>query len=127
MALIRSLVFGLLVYGAIAVSYPDWTGQVYHVMVLSTIAGGAVGVWFLNKILDLGSGAAKVGLELAFLAAIALFLGCTMPQKSGKAPFQQWAEGARPTRDAARRGFDRLGVDPNGPIASRVVALFPKR
>ncbi|MDD5303281.1 MAG: hypothetical protein PHS14_09250 [Elusimicrobia bacterium] len=127
MALIRSLLLGLLVYGAIAVCYPDWTGQAYHAMVLSVIAAGAVGIWFLDKILDLGTGAAKIGVEIAFLVAIALFLGYTMPQKSGKPPFQQWAEGVRPTRDAARRGFDRLGVDPNGPVASRIAGLFPKR
>ncbi|MEQ1920530.1 MAG: hypothetical protein ABL955_15180 [Elusimicrobiota bacterium] len=127
MALIRSLVLGLLVYGLIAVSYPDWTGQIYHVMVLSTIAGGAVALWFLDKILDLGSGAAKIGLEISFLVAIALFLGYTMPQKSGKAPLEQWSEGVRPSRDGARRGFDRLGINPNGAVASRLINLFPKR
>ncbi len=98
MALIRSLVLGLSVYGAIAVCYPNWSRQAYHVMVLSAIAGGAVGVWALHKILDLGDGIAKIVVELAFLAAIALFLGYTMPQKSGKPPFQQWAEGVRPKR-----------------------------
>lgn len=127
MALIRSLILGFLVYGGICVAYPDWTGQIYHVFTLSMIAGGAAVMWFLHKILDLGSGAAKVGLELAFLTAIALFTGYTMPQKSGKPPFQQFAEGVRPTRDTARRGFDRLGVNPNGPVAGRVVDLFPKR
>lgn len=127
MALIRSLALGLLVYAAIAVCYPEWTGQAYHVIVLAVIAGGSVGLWALSLVLDLGSGAAKVGLEAAFLAAIALFVGYTMPQKSGKPPFQQWAEGARPTQASARQGFDRLGVNPNGPLASRVVKLFPKR
>ncbi|MBI4060688.1 MAG: hypothetical protein HY403_04590 [Elusimicrobia bacterium] len=127
MALIRSLILGLLVYGAIAVSYPDWTGEAYHALALSAIAGGAVGVWALGKILDLGGGAAKAAIELAFLAAIALFLGYTMPQKSGKPPFQQWAEGARPTRSTARQGLDRLGVDPNGAVASTLIDLFPKR
>ena len=127
MALIRALVLGLLVYGAIVVCYPDWTGQIYHIMVLSMIAGGAVGVWCLDKILDLGGGAAKIGVELAFLGAIALFLGYTMPQKSGKPPFQQWVEGTRPNQALARQGFDRLGVNPNGAVASRIVALFPKR
>lgn len=127
MALIRSFLLGLLVYGTIAVCYPDWTGQAYHAMVLSVIAAGAVGIWFLHKILDLGSGAAKIGLEAAFLVAIALFLGYTMPQKSGKPPFQQFAEGVRPTRSTAKQGFDRLGVNPNGPVASKVVALFPNR
>lgn len=127
MALIRSLLLGLLVYAAIAVCYPDWTGQAYHAMVLSMIAAGAVAIWFLHKILDLGSGASKIGLEAAFLVAIALFLGYTMPQKSGKPPFQQWAEGVRPTQSTARQGFDRLGVNPNGPVAAKVIALFPKR
>ena len=84
-----------------------------------------MGVWALDKVLDFGSGAAKLGVELAFLAAIALFLGYTMPQKSGKPPFQQWSEGAKPTRVAVRRGFERLGVDPNGLVAKRVANLFP--
>lgn len=127
MALIRTFVLGLLVYGLIVLCYPDWTGQAYHVMVLSVIAGGSVGVWALHKVLDLGTGTAKIGIELAFLVAIALFLGYTMPQKSGKPPFQQWAEGVRPTRDTARQGFDRLGANPNGAIAAFIVNLFPKR
>ncbi len=127
MALIRCLVLGLLVYGAIAVAFPDWTGQAYHVMVLSAIAGGAVGVWAIHKILDLGEGAAKIGVEIAFLVGIALFVGYTMPQKSGKAPFEQWSAGVRPTRSSARQGFDHLGINPNGPVASRLIDLFPKR
>lgn len=127
MALIRSLVLGLLVYGAMVVCFPNWTGQAYHAMVLSVIAAGAVAMWFLHKILDLGSGAAKIGLEVCFLITIAMFLGYTMPQKSGKPPFQQWAEGVRPNQGAVRQGFDRLGVNPNGPVASKVVGLFPKR
>jgi hypothetical protein len=110
-ALIRSLCLGLLVYGAITVCYPDWTGEAYHVMALSVIAGGAVGVWALGKILDLGGGTAKIAIELVFLAGIAIGLGYTMPQKSGKPPFQQWSEGVRPSRDAIRRGLDRLGID----------------
>ena len=74
MALIRSLLLGLLVYAAIAVCFPNWTGEAYHVVMLSAVAAGAVAVWFLEKILDLGSGAGKIGLELSLLAAIALFL-----------------------------------------------------
>lgn len=127
MALIRSLVLGLLIYGGIAVSFPDWSGQIYHVLALSMLAGGAVAVWFLGKILDLGSGFGKIALEGAFLLAVALGLGYTMPTKSRKPPIQQWLEGSRPTRDTARQGFDRLGVNPNGKAASRIVDLFPKR
>jgi hypothetical protein len=126
-ALIRSLVLGLGVYALIAVAYPEWTGAAYHAMALSMIAGGAVGIWALDKVLDFGSGAAKIGIELAFLVAIALFAGYTMPQKSGKPPLQQFAEGVRPTRDTARQGLERLGVNPNGAAASVIVRLFPKR
>lgn len=111
MALIRTALLGGLVYLAFVVAFPNWTGQIYHVMALSCIAGGAVGVWFLRKILDLGGGAAKIVLELAFLAGVALFLGLTLPQKSGKTPFEQWAAGGRPTVEAARRGLRRLGVE----------------
>ena len=127
MALIRSLAMAMLVYGAIAVSYPDWKGQIYHIVILSAIAGGSVAVWFLNKVLDLGSFGAKAVLELGFVLVVALFVGYTMPQKSGKPPFTQYAEGVRPTRDTARRGFDRLDVNPNGPVASKIISLFPKR
>ena len=126
MALIRSMILGLGVYALIAVGYPEWTGAAYHAMVLSAIAGGSVGIWALDKVLDFGSGAAKIGIEVAFLIAIALFVGYTMPQKSGKPPLQQFAEGVRPTRDAARRGLDRLGVDPNGKAADLIIRLFPK-
>lgn len=127
MALIRSLALALFAYGAIVLGYPDWTGEVYHALMLAMIAGGAVGVWFLGRILDLGSGAAKIGLELGFAAMVALFVGYTMPQKSGKPPFTQFAQGVRPTRATARHGLDRLGVNPNGPVAEKIVALFPKR
>jgi len=126
MALIRPALLAALIYLGYAIAFPDYTGAAYHVVVLSVIAGGAVGLWLLKKILDLGEGAAKVFLELAFLGAVAAFVGYTMPQKSGKPPLTQWAEGARPTRDSARRGIERLGADPNGPVAAKLVSLFPR-
>lgn len=127
MALIRPALLAALIYLGYAVAFPDYTGGAYHAIVLSAVAGGAVGLWFLKKVLGLVEGAALVALELAFLAAVALFIGGTMPQKSGKTPLEQWAAGARPTQDSARRGLERLGVDASGPAASKVVALFPKR
>ncbi len=125
-ALLRMLAVGGLVYAGFAVAYPDWEGSVYPAMTLSLIAGGAVGVWFLHKILDLGEGTAKIALEIGFVVVIVLWVGYTMPQKSGKAPFTQWAEGVRPKRDDARRGFKRLGIDPGGAVAEKVVDLFPR-
>jgi hypothetical protein len=126
MALIRPAALAALIYLAYVIAFPDYTNASYHALTLSLIAGGAVGLWLLKKVLDLGEGAAKLLLELVFLAGVAGFVGYTMPQKSGKTPFEQWSAGARPNRDAARRGIERLGVDPNGAAASRVVALFPR-
>jgi hypothetical protein len=127
MALIRPALLAALIYLGYTVAFPDYTGGAYHAVALSAIAVGAVGLWLLKKMLDLGEGAAKIALELAFLCAVAAFLGYTLPQKSGKPPLTQWAEGSRPTQDSARRGLARLGADPDGPIASKLVALFPKR
>ncbi len=125
-ALLRMLVVGGLVYGGFAVAYPDWEGTVYPAMTLSLIAGGAVGVWFLHKIFDLSEGTAKIALELGFVVVVVLWVGCTMPQKSGKSPFGQWAEGARPKQADAKRGFKRLGVDPDNVVADKLVGLFPR-
>lgn len=127
MALIRTAVLCALIYCAYLVAFPDWgDGRVYHGIVPFVLAGGVVGLAFLQKILDIGEGALKLALEAAFIAVVVVFLGYTMPQKSGKAPLSQWAEGRRPDRDAARRGLERLHADPNGPVGARIVALFPK-
>lgn len=126
MALIRPALLAALIYLAYTVAFPDYVGTTYHVIVPALIAGGVVALFLLRKVLGLVEGAAHVLIELAFLAGVAGFVGYTMPQKSGKAPLEQWAEGARPTRDAARKGLSRLGVNPDGP-ASVLVGLFPKR
>ena len=127
MALIRPVLLAALIYLGYTIAFPDYVGTAYHVVVLAIILGGGVALWFLKKILDLGEGAAKLILELVFLAAVAGFVGYTMPQKSGKPPLAQWAEGARPTQDSARRGVERLGGDPNRGLGSKLVSLFPKR
>lgn len=126
MALIRPVLLSGLVYLAYRIAYPDGDGSLYHAMAPALIAGGAVGLWFLKKILDLGSDGAKFGLEAAFVAVVAVGLGYTMPQTSGKAPLTQFMEGARPNRDAARRGFKKIGVDPDGGGARTIVNLFPR-
>ncbi len=127
MALIRPAVLAALVYLIYCVAFPDGTGTVYHVIVPACIAGGVVGLWLLRKLLDLSEGALKIALEAGFLIGVALFLGYTLPQKSGKPPLTQWSEGVRPTQDSARRGFKRLGLDPRGSVASKLVGLLPER
>ncbi len=124
MALIRTAVLAGLIYAGFVVAYPDGNGTLYHEFVPFLILGGVVGLAFLKKILDLGEGALKFALELAFLAAVAVFVGYTMPQKSGKAPLTQWAEGALPKRAEVRRGLKRLNLDPDGFVGKAVQRPF---
>ena len=113
-------------YGFYVVAFPQWTGLVYHVASLSILAGLAVGVFLLLKIIDISSALGKFVIEMCFAAGVLLYFGYTMPQKSGKPPIQQWVEGHRPTRSDARDGVQRLGVDPNSKPAEFVIDLFPK-
>ncbi|MEK7389376.1 MAG: hypothetical protein AAB036_06740 [Elusimicrobiota bacterium] len=126
MAMIRAAALGALIYLTIVVCYPDGIGTAYHVFVPSLIASGALGVWLIHKTFDLSEVAAKFMVEAAFLVTVAAFVGFTMPQRSGKTPFQQWADGARPTRSTARRGLRRLGLDPDG-VAGGILRLLPDR
>jgi|GEM_PF-1965943 len=127
MALIRTALLAALIYGAYLVAFPDWgRNTLYQGTVPFFIAGGVVGVALLKKMLDIGEGGLKFVLEGAFLVAVALFLGYTLPQKNGKPPpLTQWAQGVRPHRDDARRGLERLHVDPNGAVGLIVLHVFP--
>lgn len=124
-ALIRLLLLPAAIYGFWVMSFPDTSNSAYHVGSLAIIAGGAVGLFMFMKVIDVGSTVIKVGLELVFAAGVALYFGYTMPQLSGKAPIEQWLEGARPTRTTARRGLEKLHLDPDGPLKP-LVKLFPK-
>lgn len=123
--LIRLLLVPAAIYAFYLLSFPDTTGAEYHVASLSIIAGGSVALFLFMKLIDLGSTVTKLFLELAFAGAVALYFGYTMPQRSGKTPIEQWLEGARPTRSTARRGLEKLRLDPGGPLKP-VVELFPK-
>ena len=127
MALIRPALLAGLVYLGYVVAFPDYEGTAYHVFALALIAGGAVGVWFLKKILDLGEGTVKILIEIIFVLGVVVIVGYTMPQKSHHAPLEQWAAGMRPTQSDARRGLTRIGIDPDGTIASRMTGFFPRR
>lgn len=124
MALIRTALPAALIYLAFLVAYPEWGGRLYTVLVPLLLAGGVVGLWFLLKILDLG--AKRLAVELGFLVLVFLLVGYTLPQKSGRAPLEQWSEGARPNQPAARRGVARLGLSPDEGYGARIVSLFPR-
>jgi hypothetical protein len=126
MTLLRSFFLVGCVYLYFVMAFPDFEGQVYHVASLSIIAGGCVGLYVFLKIVEVSSGLVKLAAELAFALAVALYFGYTMPQKSGKPPIEQWAEGHRPSQGDARRGLERVGIDPHGALADRLVSLFPR-
>ncbi|MBI3553259.1 MAG: hypothetical protein HY077_12260 [Elusimicrobia bacterium] len=126
LTLFRLLFYAAAVYGAFLVAFPQWDGMVYHVASLAIIAGAAVGMFIFLKVFDLSSRLAKIALELGFAAVVALWFAWTMPQKSGKTPWEQWAEGHRPNQLEARDGFARIGVNPSSPAAAFIVSLFPR-
>lgn len=114
------------IYSSLLVAFPQWEGQTYHVASLALIAGGAVGLIFFFKMVEIGSRLTRLAIELVFAAGVFLYFGYTMPQKSGKPPIQQWMEGYHPTQTHARDGLSRVGLDPNSKPSQWIVALFPK-
>ena len=122
MALIRPALLAALVYLAFLVAYPDWTGAAYHVMAAACAAGGVVGVWLFGRFLDVSDLRRQLLLEAAFAAVLALVLGYTMPLRGGTTPL---AGGSRPSKSGARRGLERLGLNPYGALGDAVAALFP--
>jgi hypothetical protein len=124
-ALIRTALIAAFIYAAYLVVFPDWRGgTLYHVLVPAFIAGGVVGLSLLKKALDIAEGAMKIGLEIFFLLGVALFLGFTLPQRSGMSPLSQWSHGKRPTRYDALRGLERLHGDPHGLFGEAIRAVF---
>jgi hypothetical protein len=123
-ALIRTGLPTALIYLAYLIAYPEWGGRLYTVLVPLALAGGVVGLWFLLKILDLG--AKRFAVELGFLVLVFLLVGYTLPQKSGKAPLEQWSAGGRPGEPAARRGVARLGLSPDEGYGAWIVSFFPR-
>lgn len=127
MGLIRTLLLAAGVYLYFVMAFPDFTGQAYHVASLSIIAGGAVALFFFLKMVEISSFMVKLAAEIAFVAAVALYLGYTMPQASGQAPISLWLQGQHhPTQSGARQGLTRIGVDSHGAVGEKLVALFPK-
>jgi hypothetical protein len=124
--LIRLLIYAAGIYALFLIAFPEWNGEVYHVATLAIIGGAAVGLFILTSAIQITSTAMKIAIELAFAAGVAVWLAYTMPQKSGKTPWEQWAEGHRPNQSEARQGLSRLGADPQSPAAAFVIGLFPK-
>ncbi len=96
--MIRPLLLAALIYGGFAVADPAAIGGRDHAASFAVIGGGAVALWILKKVLDVGEGAAKLFLELVFLAGVAAYIVSTMPHAAGQAPLRRWADGARSKR-----------------------------
>ena len=124
--LFRLLFYVAAIYGGFLVAFPQWDGVVYHVASLSVLAGAAVAVFILHKLIDISSTLVKIVIELVFVAAVAGWFGYTLPTKSGKTPWEEWSAGHRPSQSEAREGFSRLGVNPNSQPAAFIVGLFPR-
>lgn len=114
------------VYGFFLTACPKWSGDAYHVVSLAFMIGGAVMLTFFFSLVEIGSRVLRVGLELAFVCAIALYLGWTFPQMSGRPPIKEWMEGQVPRRADAREGLKRLGIDTGSAPAKALVKVFPK-
>jgi len=114
------------VYGFFLTACPKWSGDAYHVVSLSFMIGGAVALTFFLTLVEIGSQALRVTLELAFVVAAFLYLGWTLPQASGRPPIKEWMEGQIPRRSDAREGLQRLGIDTGSAPAKAVIKFFPK-
>lgn len=124
--LLRMLAAAFGVYFLLRVAFPEAGGKLYHAVSIPVLVGAAVGVQLLIKIIEFNSKMACLGLELGFVLAASAYLGFSMPQTGRKPPFLQLLEGERPARSTARRGLDRLGLDPDAFPWKGVVRLFPK-
>lgn len=126
MRLVRLLAYAGAAYLTFRVGFPDEgaTG-IYHAVTGPILVGGAVGVFILLKAIDLGSRGLALAIELGFGAAVFLYLGFTLPQQSGRAPLSQLLSGEVPRRAQARKGMEKIGLDPGGP-AGLLTKIFPE-
>ncbi|MBI4348644.1 MAG: hypothetical protein HY553_17530 [Elusimicrobia bacterium] len=126
MRLLRLLSYAGAGYLAFRVGFPDEGAPgIYHAVTVPVLIGGAVGVFILLKAIDLGSRGLALGIELGFGAAVFLYLGFTLPQQSGRAPLSQVLSGEVPRRAQARKGLEKIGLDPEGP-AGVLTKIFPE-
>lgn len=129
MALMRLIVYGVVIYVFYLLAFPNWSwgiSQAYHAFSLALMMGAALGVFLFLKVIDLSSTVAKILLELGFAVAALLYFGYTMPQRSGKPPLKQWLAGHHPTRSDARLGLGRLGIDANSRTGKLLLKPFPE-
>ena len=124
--LFRLLLAVAAIDGFFLTACPKWNGDAYHVVSLSFMVGGAVLLTFFLTLVDISSKALRVTLELSFMAGLALYLGWTLPQMSGRPPIKEWMEGQVPRRGDAREGLQRLGIDTGSAPAKALIKVFPK-
>lgn len=107
------------------IGYPHGPAGLYPAVSFPLLLAGAAAVFFIIKMVDLSSLAAQWGIELGFALAVALFVGFTLPQKSGAPPLSQLLRGEHPTQAAVREGVSKLGLAPESAPARFVIGLFP--
>ncbi|MHB2025766.1 MAG: hypothetical protein ACYCPQ_03870 [Elusimicrobiota bacterium] len=127
MAILRFLFYGALVYLYYLIAYPGWYDGHYALTCLSVIFCGAAGLFILFKLIDWSSALAKLSLEAIFIAAVALYIGYTLPQKSGRPPIEQWMNGHHPTQTDASEGLQRLGISPKSKPGQLLLGMFVSR
>lgn len=71
--MIRPALLACALYVGYALAHPEWPGA-RQPAAPALIAAGLLCLWLLNVLLDLGEGAFKLLLELAFLAGVAVLL-----------------------------------------------------
>ncbi|MBI5209060.1 MAG: hypothetical protein HY927_03710 [Elusimicrobia bacterium] len=125
MRLIRIMLCSGAVYLFIRVGYPEPGNNVYQVLVILGILGGAGVLTVALRLLEFASAKLPALLEAAFIVAVIVVLGFTMPAKGGPA-LPQVLEGDLPTQSSVREGLAQLGVDANSPNARKLIGLFRK-
>ena len=124
---IRLGLFATAIYFYFKIAFPAGAGKAYDMVTVILLAGGAMGVAFLIKLLDFGESLIVWAIEGAFAVAVFFYLGFSLPQSKGVSPIVQLWHGHRPTQSDASDGLQKLGLNPNLAPAAYIVSLFPKR
>ena len=127
MRFFRLALLGVAIYAFYILAFPGWKGSQYLMTTLGLILGAAFILHMALEMFKIGSLIGSIIFEFCFGLGLILYMGWTMPQKSGKTPIQLWAEGHRPTQAAASEGLERLHLNPQSRAGALILGFFPKR